>query len=220
MQETILLYLNGIFVSLSLLISVFLLSFVIASLFTTVYLTQRRILQRIINIYIYLVRGTPLLVQLFLLYYGLAQFEGVRESIFWSVLQNPFGCALIALSMNTIAYTTVIFKGAIVRVPNGPIEAARALGLSAAQRLKAIILPIAMRLALPSYCNEIIYILKATALASTISLLDILGTSDLMVARTYQIAPYYLIAASLYLMINAVMVMGFHRLKHKYNIGS
>jgi polar amino acid transport system permease protein len=149
--------------------------------------------------YIFYFRGTPLLVQIFLTYYGLGQLEAVRESFLWPIFREAYWCAIIAFSLNTAAYTAEIFRGAIQAVPVGEIEAARAVGMSRGLQLRRIVLPSALRLALPAYSNEVILMLKGSALASTITLLDITGVARVIVSNTF--APYeiYITAGALYL---------------------
>ena len=139
-------------------------------------------------IYIYIFRGTPILVQIFIIYYGLPQIEFVRESIFWPIFREPFGCAIVALTMNTGAYVSEIFRGGVLGVDRGLTEAAAALGLSVTQRFIYITSPIAIRLCLPAYSNDVVSLMKSTALASTITLLDMMGIARTIVAETY--APY------------------------------
>ena len=139
-------------------------------------------------VYIYVFRGTPILVQIFIVYYGLPQLEFVRDSIFWPILREPFGCAIVALTLNTGAYVSEILRGGVLGVDRGLKEAGAALGLSARQRFVYITTPIAVRLALPAYSNDVISLLKSTALASTITLLDMMGIARTIVAETY--APY------------------------------
>ncbi|MDP7343549.1 MAG: ABC transporter permease subunit, partial [Alphaproteobacteria bacterium] len=117
--------------------------------------------------FIFVFRGTPLLVQIFIVYYGLAQSEAVRESIFWPFFKEAYWCAIFTFTLNTSAYTAEILRGAIQAVPHGEIEAARALGMSRPTILRRITVPRAFRLALPAYGNEIILMLKGSALAST-----------------------------------------------------
>ena len=139
-------------------------------------------------VYIYVFRGTPILVQIFIVYYGFPQLEFVRESILWPILREPFGCAIVALTLNTGAYVSEILRGGVLGVDRGLQEAGSALGLSARQRFIYITTPIAVRLALPAYSNDVISLLKSTALASTITLLDMMGVARTIVAETY--APY------------------------------
>jgi polar amino acid transport system permease protein len=139
-------------------------------------------------VYIYIFRGTPILVQIFIIYYGLPQLEFVRDSIFWPILREPFGCAILALTLNTGAYVSEILRGGVLGVDRGLKEAGAALGLSARHRFVYITAPIAIRLCLPAYSNDVISLMKSTALASTITLLDMTGIARTIVAETY--APY------------------------------
>jgi polar amino acid transport system permease protein len=139
-------------------------------------------------VYIYIFRGTPILVQIFIIYYGLPQLEFVRDSVFWPILREPFGCAILALTLNTGAYVSEILRGGVLGVDRGLKEAGAALGLSARHRFIYITSPIAIRLCLPAYSNDVISLMKSTALASTITLLDMMGIARTIVAETY--APY------------------------------
>ncbi len=138
--------------------------------------------------YIYVFRGTPILVQIFIIYNGLPQLEFVRDSIFWPVLREPFGCAIVALTLNTGAYVSEILRGGVLGVDRGLKEAGAALGLSIRHRFVYITSPIAIRLCLPAYSNDVISLMKSTALVSTITLLDMMGIARTIVAETY--APY------------------------------
>ncbi len=139
-------------------------------------------------VYIYIFRGTPILVQIFIIYYGLPQLEFIRDSIFWPILREPFGCAIVALSLNTGAYVSEILRGGVLGVDRGLTEAGAALGLSVRHRFIYITSPIAIRLCLPAYSNDVVSLMKSTALASTITLLDMMGIARTIVAETY--APY------------------------------
>jgi octopine/nopaline transport system permease protein len=154
------------------------------------------------SLYILIFRGTPLLVQLFLVYYGLGQFEAVRESVFWVVLKSPFWCAVIAMALNTGAYTSEIVRGAILSIPHGQVEAARACGMSRVLLFRRIIAPIAIRQALPAYSNEMILMAKASSLASIITLLEITGIAKRIISETYAVFEILLIAGTIYLAIN------------------
>lgn len=151
--------------------------------------------------YIFFFRGTPLLVQLFLVYYGLGQFEAVRESFAWPVLRDAYWCAVITFSLHTAAYISEILRGAIQAVPVGEIEAARAIGMRPRQVYARIILPRAFRMALPAYGNEIILMLKASALASTITLLDLTGMAKTISAKNYMPVETFITAGAFYLVI-------------------
>lgn len=162
--------------------------------------------------YIFL-RGTPLLVQLFLVYYGMAQFDAVRQSALWPYLRDPYWCAIITMTMHTAAYIAEIIRGAIQNVPHGEIEAARALGMSRSQALLHIILPRATRIGLPAYSNEVILMLKASALASTITLLELTGMARKIAARTYMHEEMFLTAGLIYLVIAFILMQGFKALE-------
>lgn len=163
--------------------------------------------------YIFFFRGTPLLVQLFLVYYGLAQFDAVRESAAWAYLRSPFWCAVITMTLHTAAYIAEIIRGAIQAIPPGEIEAARALGMSRLQTLIYITLPRATRIGLPAYSNEVILMLKASALASTITLLELTGMARTIIARTYLPVEIFFAAGLFYLVIAYLLVRGFKLLE-------
>jgi len=165
--------------------------------------------------YIFVFRGTPLLVQIFLIYYGLAQFDWVRDSLLWPWLREAAVCAVLAFGLNTGAYTAEILRGAMRQVPRGELEAAQALGLPRWQRLWLIWLPRAWHRALPAYSNEVILMLKGTALASTITLLDLTGMARTIIARTYTPIEVFLLAGLLYLLIALILQWGFRRLERR-----
>jgi octopine/nopaline transport system permease protein len=152
--------------------------------------------------YVLFFRGTPLLVQIFLIYYGLGQFEAVRASIFWPILREPWWCALLALSLNTGAYTGEIVRGGLQSVPSGQIEAARAAGMSGLLLYRRIIAPIALRQALPAYSNEVVSMIKATALASTITIMEITGIARTFISQTFKPIEIFLVAGAIYLVLN------------------
>ena len=159
--------------------------------------------------YIYFFRGTPILVQIFVIYHGLPQFEFIRESIFWPILREPFGCATLSLSLNSAAYVSEILRGGYLGVEKGLHEAGMALGLSKYHRFFFVTTPIAVRLAIPAYSNDFISMIKATALASTITLMDMTGVARTIVSKTF--APYeiFIAAAIIYLIITWFFQRGF-----------
>jgi len=163
--------------------------------------------------YIFFFRGTPLLVQLFLVYYGLAQFDAVRESALWPYLRDPFWCATVTMTLHTAAYIAEILRGAIQAIPPGEIEAARALGMSRPKAMFYIILPRAARIGLPAYSNEVILMLKASALASTVTLLELTGMARTIIARTYLPVEIFFAAGVFYLVMAYVLVRGFKLLE-------
>lgn len=163
--------------------------------------------------YIFFFRGTPLLVQLFLVYYGLPQFDIIREGPMWPYLRSPFWCAVITMTMHTAAYIAEIIRGAIQAIPPGEIEAARALGMSKWKTLFYITLPRATRIGLPAYSNEVILMLKASSLASTITLLELTGMARTIIARTYLPVEIFFAAGLFYLLISYVLVRAFKLLE-------
>jgi len=165
--------------------------------------------------FIFFFRGTPLLVQIFLVYYGLSQFESIRESFLWPMLSQAYWCAIIAFTLNTAAYTAEILRGAIQAVPSGEIEAAKAIGMGRWLRLRRIVLPRAFRIALPAYSNEVILMLKGSALASTITLLDLTGVARTIIAETYMPIELFLAAGAFYLVITAVILQGFRLVERR-----
>lgn len=156
-------------------------------------------------VYTFVFRGTPLLVQLFLVYYGASQIEWIRSSAVWVILREPFWCALIAFSLNHAAYTTEILRGGIRAVPFGDVEAAKALGMSYALRTRRVVLPAAIRLALPAYANEVVLMLKASSLASTITLMELTGSARKIVAQTFSPYEVFISAALIYLAITLAL---------------
>ncbi len=167
--------------------------------------------------YIFFFRGTPLLVQIFLVYYGLAQFEAVRESIFWPWLKQPWWCAIVAFSLNTAAYIAEILRGALQAIPKGEIEACQVLGMSKFNMYRKVLLPRAFGMLIPSYGNEVILMLKGSALASTITLLDLTGMARTIIARTFTPVEIFAAAGVFYLLISIVIMALFNLLEKRYN---
>src|SRR5450755_3916002 len=146
----------------------------------------RPMLQRAARGYVFVFRGSPLLVQMFLIYYGLGQFAFVRGSIFWPVLRDPFSCAVISLALCTAGYTAEIFRGGLLAVPALQMEAARACGMSGFLMLRRIIAPIALRAALPAYSTELVLMMKSTSLASLVTVWEVTGISQRIIHSTYR----------------------------------
>ncbi|MFO1141868.1 MAG: ABC transporter permease subunit [Amaricoccus sp.] len=170
----------------------------------------------IINGYVYLFRGTPLLVQVFLIYYGLAQFGWVRSSWAWTFLRDPWWCAILVFSLNSGAYATEIIRGAIETTPAGELEAAKALGLAPRQVDFLVLIPSALRRALPQYGNEAVFMLHGSAVASTITLQDILGAGRTLNAKFYLAYEGFVTAAVLYMAITLTVVLIFRALEARY----
>jgi arginine/ornithine transport system permease protein len=167
-------------------------------------------------LFTYVIRGTPLLVQLFLLYYGLAQFEAVRASVLWPWLSSAWFCAVLAFAVNTCAYTTEILHGAMKAVPSGENEAAKALGMSRWVMLRRIVLPSAFRRALPAYGNEVVLMLHATSLASVVTLYDLTGAARELNSVHYLPFEAFITAAVFYAVITAVLVALFRAAERRW----
>ncbi len=163
----------------------------------------------------YLFRGTPLLIQLYIIYYGVTLIPGIQESMFWGLVREAFYPCLLAFTLNTAAYTTEIFRGAIDAMPKGEIEAAKAYGMSYPLMLKRIILPSAFRRALPAYSNEIILMLHASAIASVVTIVDLTGAARDIYARFYAPFDAFLFVAAIYLMITFSLIFIFRKLENK-----
>jgi His/Glu/Gln/Arg/opine family amino acid ABC transporter permease subunit len=166
-------------------------------------------------IYVYIFRGTPILVQIFIIYHGFPQFDFIRNSIFWPIFREPFGCAVVALALNDSAYVSEILRGGVLGVKKELLEAAAALGMKPYQRFIHITSPIAIRLSIPAYSNDFISMCKATALASTITLLDMMGAARAIVSETF--APYeiFISVAIIYLVLTWVYQKSFGLLEKR-----
>lgn len=155
--------------------------------------------------FIFVFRGTPLAIQMFLIYFGLAQFAWIRASFAWPYLREPFWCAVLALALNTAAYGAEIVRGGLQSVPAGQVEAARAMGMSRTKLFRRIVAPIAARQALPGYGNEIILMVKATSLASMVTLVEVTGLAARIISETYRVFEAFFAAACVYLAMNFVL---------------
>ncbi|GAA6200194.1 ABC transporter permease [Aquicoccus sp. SU-CL01552] len=165
------------------------------------------IAQAPLRLYISFVRGSPILAQLFLIFYGSGQFRPVlQEWGLWSFFRDPFNCALLAFALNSTAYQTEILRGGIIGVPRGEIEAARAIGMSRQKVLRRVVFPHAYRMSWPALGNEVILLMKASALASVVTVFDLMGRSRQIFSRTFDFS-VYLWAALIYLCITAIFVL-------------
>jgi arginine/ornithine transport system permease protein len=165
-------------------------------------------------VFTYLFRGTPLLIQLYIIYYGIAQIPGIQETFWWLIFREPFYPALLAFTLNTAAYTTEIIRGAIIATPVGEIEAAKAYGMSWMLRMRRIILPNAARRAVQAYSNEVIFMLHASAIASVVTLMDLTGAARNIYARTYAPFDAFIFVALIYLMLTFILVFVFRKLEN------
>ncbi len=208
---------HGLGITLLLMLFALILGGLLASLLTLSLISKNNYLKTPAAAFVFFIRGTPLLVQLFLIYFGLGQFDWLRDSPMWLILRQPFWCAVIALALNNSAYTAVLLKGAIDAVPTGEVLACEALGMSRICRLRHIIFPRALRIVLPAYSNEVVIMLKSTSLASTITLLDLMGVTNQIVAENYQALPFLCLAAVIYLTLNVIFMRVFNLIKQRAN---
>ena len=197
--------LGGLPLTMTLVIYVVVIGAVLGAFLAYVRIVQVPVLQQFASAYVFAIRGTPLLVQLFFLSYGISQFEGVRNGFLWPVLVNPFWCGVLALSLNTAAYVSEIVRGGYQAIPKGMIEAAQATGMSSLQVLRTTIAPLAIKHGLPAYGNEVILMVKATSLVSTITLLEVTGIARSVVANTYRVFEVLGMAGLIYLIINSMI---------------
>jgi octopine/nopaline transport system permease protein len=180
--------------------------FVLALGLTALRLSGNPLLSRFARAYVYVFRGTPLLIQMFLVYYGLGQFAAVRASVLWPVLREPFNCAVLSLALCNAAYSAEIFRGGVLAVPQQQIEAARACGMSGLLLLRRIVAPIALRQALPSYTTELILMVKSTSLAGLVTVSEMTDVANKIIHSTYRTFTVFLIAALIYLVLNFLLV--------------
>jgi octopine/nopaline transport system permease protein len=167
--------------------------------------------------YSYLFRGTPLLVQIYIIYFGLGQIEFIRSTFLWVILKEPFWCGVLALTINTVAYGSEIFRGGIQSVTKGQIESGLSLGFNKFMLLRKVILPIALRKVLPSYGNELILMVKATSLVSLTTYMEMTGIARKIMAKTFAPVEAFIAAGILYLFLNFLMVQFVKYLEWKYN---
>ena len=172
---------------------------------------------KIAYIYSYIFRGTPLLVQIFIIYYGFGQVEFIRESFLWIILKEPYWCAVIAFALNTGAYTSEILRSAFQTIKPGYIEAGKSLGIANKIIFYKIQIPIAIRQSLPAYGNEIILMLKGTSLASTVTLMDLTGVAKYIISTTFKPIEVFVIAGSIYLFMTFIIHNLIKFLEKKYS---
>lgn len=169
-------------------------------------MSRFRLLSGFARLYILVFRGSPLLIQLFLIYYGLGQFSAVRHSFVWPVLREPFTCAVLALALCTASYTAEILRGALLAVPPGQVEAGKACGMSRWLLFRRVIGPVMLRYALPAWSTEAILLVKSTALASLVTVWDVTGVAQQIIQRTYRTMEVFVCAALIYLILNFLIV--------------
>ncbi|MGL5007789.1 MAG: arginine ABC transporter permease ArtM [Plesiomonas sp.] len=205
---------QGLQTSLSLTVCALLIGFTLAVLFTLVMAGNNHPLRWLTKGYLTLFTGTPLLIQIFLIYYGPGQFDALRNSVLWPLLSEPWFCAMIALALNSAAYSTLLFYGAVKAIPTGQWQACSALGMTRRQTLQ-ILLPFALKRALPSYSNEVVLIFKGTSLASTITIMDIMGYAQQLNAQTYDTLAIFGMAGVIYLAVNGALTLSMRALEKR-----
>ena len=189
----------------------------IGLLFAILRLNKNPIINKFAYGYSYVFRGTPLLVQIFIIYFGLGQVEYLRSSILWTVLKEPYWCAIIAFALNTGAYTSEILRSAFQTIKPGFIEAGRSLGISNKIIFYKIQIPIAIKQSLPAYGNEIILMLKGTSLASTVTLMDLTGVAKYIISTTFKPIEVFIVAGSIYLFMTFIIHNVIKLLEKKYS---
>ncbi|MCF5867084.1 arginine ABC transporter permease ArtM [Aeromonas veronii] len=208
MQEYLVTLLGGLVTTLELTLFSLLLGIVLAALMTWVLELRQPVATQLVQLWVLLFTGTPLLIQIFLIYYGPGQFEWLKASPLWPLLKQPWFCAVLALGLNTAAYSTRLFKGALDAIPAGEVEACRALGFNGRQTLWMKVRHAARHL-VPAYSNEVILVLKGSSLASTITIMDIMGLAQGLNAQTYDTLAVFGVAGGLYLAMNGLLTIGF-----------
>jgi len=185
--------------------------------FAILRVSKNKFLYYISYYYSYIFRGTPLLVQIFIIYFGLGQVEWIRESYLWIILKEPYSCAILAFTLNTGAYSSEIFRSAFETINKGVLEAAESLGLNKINIFFKIKLPIAIKQSLPAYGNEMILMLKGTSLASTVTLLDLTGVAKHIISTTFRPIEVFIVAGSIYLLMTFIIHNVIKLLEKKYN---
>ncbi len=176
--------------------------------------SRNRLLSGFAKAYIFVFRGSPLLIQMFLVFYGLGQFGVIRYSFLWPFLREPMVCAVLSLALCTAGYSAEIFRGGIRAVSPREIEAARSIGMSGLLLVRRIIAPIAFRHALPAYSTEIVLMMKSTALASLVTVWEVTGVAQRLISQTYRTMEVFLCAALIYLVLNFVILQAMNLLEY------
>lgn len=210
--DTFLQLLGGVPVTLALVVTSVAIGGVLALLLIGIKASSR-VGEALVSAYIFVLRGSPLLVQIFLIYYGLGQFPWIRESLLWPFLREPWWCAITALSLNTAAYQAELLRGGLNAVPKGAVEAARVCGMPRLMTFRRVILPLAIRQALPAYTSEVVIMVKSTSLASIITLFEITGIAHSIVSETFRAFEVLSLAGVLYLVMNFALTRAFRGLE-------
>ena len=210
------LYIEGLWVTIQLVFLALVLGFLFALPIALLAISRHPWIRLLPKSYIYFFRGTPLLVQMFMIYHGMGQFELVRESFIWIVFKEAYWCALIAFALNTAGYTAEILRGTIEQTPYGEIEAARACGMSKSTLYRRIILPGTFRRALPAYGNEVIFMLHGSALAGVVTIVDLFGAAKIVNSRHFVPFESFITAGFFYLCLTFIIVSLFKKLEIRW----
>ena len=209
--------LNAAVVTLKLLSVSLIVGLFIGLLFAILRLNKNIFINKFAYGYSYVFRGTPLLVQIFIIYFGLGQIESLRSSFLWVILKEPYWCAIIAFALNTGAYTSEILRSAFQTIKPGIIEAGKSLGISNKIIFYKVQIPIAIRQSLPAYGNEIILMLKGTSLASTVTLMDLTGVAKYIISTTFKPIEVFIVAGGIYLFMTFIVHNVIKFLEKKYS---
>jgi len=209
--------LNATLVTLKLLSLSLIFGLILGLFFAILRLNKNIFLNKFSYFYSYVFRGTPLLVQIFIIYFGLGQIEFLRSSFLWIILKEPYWCAIIAFSLNTGAYTSEILRSAFETIDKGFLEASHSLGISKKIIFYKIQIPIAIRQSLPAYGNEIILMLKGTSLASTVTLMDLTGVAKYIISTTFKPIEVFIVAGGIYLFMTFIIHNVIKFLEKKYS---
>ena len=209
--------LNATVVTLKLLSVSLIVGLFIGLLFAILRLNKNIFINKFAYGYSYIFRGTPLLVQIFIIYFGLGQIESLRSSFLWVILKEPYWCAIIAFALNTGAYTSEILRSAFQTIKPGIIEAGKSLGISNKIIFYKVQIPIAIRQSLPAYGNEIILMLKGTSLASTVTLMDLTGVAKYIISTTFKPIEVFIVAGGIYLFMTFIIHNLIKFLEKKYS---
>jgi len=189
----------------------------IGLLFAVLRMNKNPIINKFAYGYSYVFRGTPLLVQIFIIYFGLGQIEYLRSTVLWVILKEPYWCAIIAFALNTGAYTSEILRSAFQTIKPGFIEAGKSLGIPSKIIFYKIQIPIAIRQSLPAYGNEIILMLKGTSLASTVTLMDLTGVAKYIISTTFKPIEVFIVAGGIYLFMTFIVHNTIKYLERKFS---
>jgi octopine/nopaline transport system permease protein len=212
--------LNAAAITLKLLSVSLIIGLFIGLLFAILRLNKNIFINKFAYGYSYLFRGTPLLVQIFIIYFGLGQIEYLRTTFLWTILKEPYWCAIIAFALNTGAYTSEILRSAFQTIKPGIIEAGKSLGISNKIIFYKIQIPIAIRQSLPAYGNEIILMMKGTSLASTVTLMDLTGVAKYIISTTFRPVEVFIVAGGIYLFMTFIIHNVIKFLEKKYSFNS